>query len=135
MLSEQQLLAEGEHAYMGSEQLAFFAARLGQLKQQTHAHIDQVRRELAVPPELNDDADRARYEEEAAIALRMLDRERQLLPKIDAALKRIARGEYGYCLDTGEPIGIARLLIRPTAELCAEAKAFNEEKEKRYAHK
>lgn len=133
MMTEQQLLASAEDDYMNAQQLAFFNARLIELRQETLAHIEQARQALASPPELNDDADRAQYEEDALIALRIVDRERKLLPKIDEALKRIARGEYGYCEESGEPIGLARLLIRPTAELCADIKAINEEKERRYA--
>lgn len=121
--------------YMNTEQLAFFAARLRKLKADTLAHIELARKTLASPPELNDDGDRAQYEEDARIALRIVERERKLLPKIDQALKRIARREYGYCEESGEPIGIARLLIRPTADLCADIKAINEEREKRYAHR
>lgn len=135
MITEQELLASDESTYMDAEQLAFFAARLAQLKEQTCTHMEQVRRTLAAPLQSSDDADRAQHEEDAAIALRILDRERKLLPKIDAAMKRIARGEYGWCLETGEPIGVARLLIRPTAELCAEAKTLSEVKETHYVRR
>ena len=73
--------------------------------------------------QVSDVLDRAQQEEESQIALRIADRKRQLIPKIDAARQRIRSGEYGYCLQTGEPIGIARLLIRPTAEYCTDARA------------
>lgn len=135
MISEHALLMSPGADYMNPEQLAFFSAKLLRLKADTQAHIEAARKVLASPPELNDDADRAQYEEDARIALRIVERERQLLAKIDAALKRIAYGEYGYCAESGEPIGIKRLLIRPTAELCADIKAIKEEQEKRYAHR
>ena len=83
---------------------------------------------------MNDEADRASYEEESRLALRIVDRERRLLPKIEAAMKRIANSDYGYCLESGEPIGIPRLLARPTAELCAEVKTLNEQKELNFRH-
>lgn len=133
MITEAALLASAPDDYMNAAQLAFFEQRLHDLRRETIEHIDHARAALASPPEVNDDGDRAQYEEDARIALRIVDRERQLLPKIEQALKRIKRGEYGYCLESGEPIGIRRLLIRPTAELCADIKAINEEHEKRYA--
>jgi len=66
------------------------------------------------------------------LKLRILDRESKLLPKIDEALKRIDDGSYGYCVNTGEPIGIERLLVRPTALFCAEEKNRQEKIEKAY---
>lgn len=69
-----------------------------------------------------------------AIKLRLADREYKLLRKIDAALRRLHTGDYGYCLETGEPIGIERLLIRPTAEFGTDVKLISEEKEKFYAN-
>ena len=64
--------------------------------------------------------------------LRIVERESKLLPKIDKAIMRIKSGDYGYCLESGEPIGLARLISRPTAEFCAEIKTINEEKEKHF---
>ena len=60
----------------------------------------------------------------------LLEREKKLLDKIDQALERLARGEYGWCAETGEPIGLRRLLLRPTATLCIEAKERQEQREK-----
>lgn len=79
-------------------------------------------------------SDRATLEEESMIAIRIADRKRQMIPKIDAARRRIRQGEYGYCLQSDEPIGIARLLIRPTAEFCADVKTLNEKRENHYEH-
>ena len=79
-----------------------------------------------------DPADRATIEEEHALELRTRDRERKLLKKVQAAIKRIDDGEYGYCEETGDPIGVARLLARPTATLSLEAQQRRELKQKLY---
>ena len=79
-----------------------------------------------------DPADRATIEEEHALELRTRDRERKLLKKVQAAIKRIDEGEYGYCEETGEPIGVRRLLARPTATLSLEAQERREIKQKMF---
>lgn len=132
MLTKEELLEAPEADYMSAAQLEFFKAMLEQLRQETMDSIEAAKQTLANPPENNDEADRAAYEEESRLALRIVDRERKLLPKIDAALRRIATGEFGYCQESGEPIGIQRLLLRPTAELCAEVKALSERRESTY---
>ena len=76
-----------------------------------------------------DEADKAAREEDLRLLFRQLDRESRLLPKISAALTRLYNGEYGYCRESGEPIGLARLLLRPTAELSIEAKTAQEMRE------
>ena len=86
-------------------------------------------RELSFAP---DPADRATLEEEHALELRTRDRERKLLKKIDQALARIDDGSYGYCEETGESIGIQRLLARPTATLTIEAQERREMKQKMF---
>ena len=80
-----------------------------------------------------DPADRATQEEEYALELRTRDRERKLLNKIQASLRQIDEGEYGYCVDTGEPIGLKRLLARPTATLSVEAQERRERMKKQFA--
>jgi DnaK suppressor protein len=79
-----------------------------------------------------DPADRATIEEEHALELRTRDRERKLLKKIQQAVVRVDEGEYGYCEETGEPIGIGRLLARPTATLSLEAQQRRELRQKMY---
>ncbi|MFB2703474.1 MULTISPECIES: RNA polymerase-binding protein DksA [Marinobacter] len=133
-LTKDELLKAPADEYMNEAQLAFFRQLLEDLRQETMDNIEAAKQQLASPPEMNDEADRASYEEESRLALRIVDRERRLLPKIDAAMKRIANGDYGYCLESGEPIGIPRLLARPTAELCAEVKTLNEQKELNFRH-
>ncbi len=128
-LSESEILAAPEEDYMSDAQLAFFEARLLALKEKTMEHIEEMKSVLSEPPERNDDIDRAQYEEESRLSLRILDRERKLLTKIDKSLRRIADKTYGYCLESEEPIGIARLLIRPVSEYCADIKQINEGKE------
>ncbi|WP_297810045.1 TraR/DksA C4-type zinc finger protein [uncultured Methylophaga sp.] len=132
-MDEKSLLNASEDDYMNDEQLAFFDARLVELRKQTLEEIESMRAEIN-QGRVSDMSDRATLEEEAIIAIRIADRKRQLIPKIDAARHRIRQGDYGYCLQTGEPIGIARLLIRPTAEYCADVKTINERKESQYDH-
>src|SRR3989441_513802 len=79
-----------------------------------------------------DPTDQATIEEEYALELRARDRERKLLKKIDEALRRIEEGSYGYCEETGDPIGIPRLIARPTATLTIEAQSRREQKQKLY---
>jgi DnaK suppressor protein len=81
---------------------------------------------------VSDPADRATVEEEHTLELRTRDRERKLLKKIEQAIDRIDAGEYGYCDETGEPIGIGRLLARPTATLTIEAQERRERLQKLY---
>lgn len=132
MMTKEALLAAPDDDYMNDMQLDYFQALLIELKQQTMAHIEQMKVSLDQPPEINNEVDRAQYEEESRLALRILDRERKLLPKIDKSLRRIKDKSYGYCLETGEPIGIPRLLIRPVSEYCADIKSINEGKEQHF---
>ena len=131
-MTKEALLAAHEDDYMNDAQLDFFQAMLISLKQQTMTHIEDMKAALSQPPEVNDEVDRAQYEEESRLSLRILDRERKLLPKIDKSLRRIKDKSYGYCLESGEPIGIPRLLIRPVSEYCADIKSINEGKEQHY---
>ena len=87
---------------------------------------------LSNPPSCSDEVDRAQHEIDSMLFLRIVERESKLLPKIDKAIMRIKAGDYGFCLETGEPIGLERLISRPTAEYCAEVKTINEEKEKHF---
>ena len=79
-----------------------------------------------------DEIDRASLETDKALELRTRDRARKLISKIDEAIKRIEDGEYGYCEETGEPIGVERLEVRPVATLCIEAQERHERMEKTY---
>jgi DnaK suppressor protein len=113
--------------------VAFFRRRLEQLRADILANAgettEHLREETVVVP---DPADRATIEEEHALELRTRDRERKLLKKIQQSISRIDAGEYGYCEETGEPIGVGRLLARPTASLSLEAQQRRELKQKLY---
>ncbi|GLS27853.1 TraR/DksA C4-type zinc finger protein [Marinibactrum halimedae] len=131
-LSTEQILEAPESDYMNSAQLEFFRGLLIELYNTTNERIQAAKELMASPPEVNDENDRASWEEQSNMSLRILEREQKLLPKIKESLSRIRSGSYGYCLESGEPIGIQRLLARPTAEYCAEVKAVKEIKENAY---
>jgi DnaK suppressor protein len=119
--------------YMGKEQLAHFRVILNSWKRDLMEEVDRtmthMKDEAANPPDPND---RATLESEFALELRTRDRERKLIRKIDEALSRIDDGTYGYCIETGEPIGVKRLEARPVATLCIEAQERRERREKQY---
>ena len=129
----QQLLAMPEEAYMNDEQLAFFQRRLLAERAEVETHLEEVRKAIADNERSGDDLDRAAVEEELRLLLRQADRETRLLRKIAKALRRIEEGDYGYCEETGQPIGLRRLLLRPTAELCLEAKERQELREHHFS--
>ena len=131
-LTEEQIIAAPESEYMNPGQLEFFRERLLDLHKSTSARIQEAKEQMVSPMDFSDPSDRATCEEESNIALRILEREQKLLPKIQQSLERIHSGDYGYCLESGEPIGIPRLLARPTAEYSAEVKTLKEIKEHQY---
>ena len=132
VLSENELLSMSENDYMNQAQLAYFERLLLDQKAATMEEVEEAKKRLGSPPESNDEGDRAQYEEESALLIRLIDRKRRLLPKIDLALAKIHKGTFGYCAETDEPIGIRRLLIRPTAEYSTDAKEIHENKEKHF---
>ncbi|TVU91984.1 RNA polymerase-binding protein DksA [Vreelandella titanicae] len=129
---EAKLLAMPASDYMNDEQLQFFRHRLLAERSELEVHLKEVKTAIASHERDSDEADQASFEEELRLALRQADRESRLLNNINAALKRIENGEYGYCEETGEPIGLPRLFFRPTAKLCIEAKERQESKEHHY---
>ena len=132
ILTEKQILEAPESDYMNADQLLFFRNRLTELHDTTRARIQEARDQMVSPMISSDPNDRASSEEQSSIALRIVEREQKLLPKIQQSLERIRAGTYGYCLESDEPIGIPRLLARPTAEYCAEVKALKEIKENHF---
>ncbi len=132
-LSEAELLAMPDGEYMNEKQLDFFRACLAALKDDLLSNAgettEHLREDTSIVP---DPADRATIEEEHALELRTRDRERKLLKKISQSLARIEAGDYGYCDETGEPIGLGRLLARPTATLSLEAQQRREMKQKMF---
>ena len=132
-LTDDELMAMPDSEYMNDKQLAAFRARLQQLKQDILNNAgettEHLREDTVIVP---DPADRATIEEEHALELRTRDRERKLLKKIEQSIARIDAGDYGYCDETGEPIGVGRLLARPTATLSLEAQQRRELKQKMF---
>ena len=119
--------------YMNDMQLEFFRRKLldwkKELLAQSNDTLDDLRQGGLNQP---DDIDRASLETDKSLDLRTKDRARKLILKIDEALDRIEDGTYGYCEETGEEIGIDRLMARPIATLSLEAQERHERKEKTY---
>jgi DnaK suppressor protein len=130
--TEGELLKMPESAYMNEQQLAFFKHRLQQMESELLQNADETTEHLRETVIVPDPADRATIEEEHALELRTRDRERKLLKKVQQSLARIEAGDYGYCEETGDPIGIPRLLARPTATLSLEAQQRREIKQKMF---
>lgn len=130
--TEAELLKMPVKDYMNEAQLAFFRQKLEQLRDELVNNAGETSEHLRETPSVPDPADRATIEEEHALELRTRDRERKLMKKIEQSLGRIESGEYGYCDETGEPIGLKRLLARPTATLSIEAQQRRELKQKMY---
>ena len=116
MLTKQKILKAPKKNYMNKEQLQFFQSHLEDLKKETITHIKDAKDRLSNPPSCSDEVDRAQHEIDSMLFLRIVERESKLLPKIDKAIMRIKSGDYGYCVETGEPIGIERLISRPNKE-------------------
>lgn len=130
IISEDELLKMSEDDYMNDVQLAFFKNRLLELETELLQDAKETAEHLRETEVVPDPADRATIEEEHSLELRTRDRERKLLKKIRHCIALIESGDYGFCKETGEPIGVRRLLARPTAELTYEAQE-REEKRKR----
>jgi DnaK suppressor protein len=132
IISEDEIRAMGEKDYMNPAQLAFFKARLQQLEKDLLKNAGETTEHLRETVLVPDPADRATIEEEHALELRTRDRERKLLKKVQQSIAAIDAGDYGWCEETGEPIGIPRLIARPTATLSLEAQQRRELKQKLY---
>ena len=130
--TEGELLKMPDSEYMNDLQLAFFKHRLQQMERELLQNADETTEHLRETVIVPDPADRATIEEEHALELRTRDRERKLLKKVQQSIAAIDSGDYGYCEETGEPIGVPRLLARPTATLSLEAQERREMKQKMY---
>jgi len=132
-LSDAEVIAMPDSEFMNDVQLAYFRLKLTALKvgilSNAGETTEHLREETVVVP---DPTDRATIEEEHALELRTRDRERKLLKKIEQSIVRIDAGEYGYCDETGEAIGVGRLLARPTANLSLEAQQRRELRQKMF---
>jgi DnaK suppressor protein len=131
-LTEEELKRAPAAEYMSPAQLQFFRERLLDMQRELLDKADVTSEHLREHEVEPDPTDQATIEEEYALELRARDRERKLLKKIDESLRRIEDGSYGWCEETGEPIGVPRLLARPTATLTIEAQARRELKQKMY---
>ena len=129
----QPYIAKRGEQYMSRDQLEHFRSILQSWKTDLMREVDRtvshMKDEAANFPDPND---RATQEEEFSLELRTRDRERKLIRKIEEAIERIEDGSYGYCLETGEEIGIKRLEARPVATLSLEAQERRERREKQY---
>lgn len=130
LISEASLLAAPADEYMNTEQLGYFRdllmAERDALLQSAGNTVHHLQEFEATP----DPSDRASLEEDHSLELRVRDRERKHLHSIDAALLRIRDGSYGWCEVSGEPIGIRRLIARPTATLSLDAQELHEQQRK-----
>lgn len=120
-----------DEPFMNDRQLAYFKQKLNDWKEdilrESRETVTHLQKETENHPDL---ADRASSETDRALELRTRDRQRKLISKIDEALRRIEDGSYGYCEETGEPIGLARLEARPIATLSLEAQERHERRER-----
>jgi len=120
-----------DEEYMSERQKNYFRMLLTEWKRSIHASADATLQSLQDGPIREPDLnDRASSETDWGIELRTRDRQRKLISKIDAALRRLEKGEYGYCEVTGDPIGIKRLIARPVATMTVEAQEAHERREK-----
>ncbi|HGM5578710.1 TPA: RNA polymerase-binding protein DksA [Pseudomonas putida] len=129
-MTEEDLLRQPTEAYMNEPQRQYFRNLLLGQRVELQERIEQDFQALREQEVHSDPADLGSAEEERHWQLRTLEREKRLLDKIDQALERLAKGDYGWCEETGEPIGLRRLLLRPTATLCIEAKERQELRER-----
>ena len=132
-LTEADLLAAPKEDYMSKAQLQFFRQRLLAARSELLENVRDTTEHLRETQTASDPSDRATQEEEQALELRTREREGKLLNKIDEALARITAATYGFCEDTGEPIGIGRLLARPTATLSVAAQDKRERVQRQFA--
>jgi DnaK suppressor protein len=131
-LSDEEMLKAPDKDYMNDAQLAFFKRKLLELRDQLLQNADDTGEHLRENEITTDPSDRATLEEEYTLELRTRDRERKLLKKVEKSLRMIEDGSYGWCEETGEPIGVARLIARPTATLSLEAQERRERVQKLY---
>lgn len=118
--------------YMSDVQLELFRKLLEETYRKTLSQINEAQKEINKPASEADAIDNASIESEMALKVKIVERQNKLLFKINESISMIDNKTYGYCVETGEPIGIARLILRPTATLSVDAKSIKEESEKDY---
>ena len=129
-LTEAEVLMQPESEYMSKAQLGFFKEKLIELRGQILHNATDTGEHLRDNEVATDPSDRATQEEEYTLELRTRDRERKLLKKVDKVIRMVDDGSFGWCEETGEPIGLARLIARPTATLSIEAQERRERMQK-----
>jgi DnaK suppressor protein len=132
LLTEAEVLKMSDDDYMNAEQLTFFKHLLQKMEKDILNNAGETTEHLRETVVVPDPADRATIEEEHALELRTRDRERKLLKKVQQCLGLIENTDYGYCEETGDPIGVRRLIARPTATLSLEAQQRRELRQKLY---
>ena len=135
MVANDNYIPSESEEYMCEKHLEYFSDKLQNWKEEIISNSKLTLENLQEKNSFPDDTDRASNETDRSIELRARDRQRKLISKIDKALKSIEDGEYGYCEETGDPIGLARLEARPTATLSVEAQERHERNEKIYRFK
>ena len=130
MITEEQLKKMSDDDYMNEAQQEFFHDKLKEMKAELEESIHNARQALADNEVSSDVSDIATKQEMQQLHLRTVERQTKLLHKVEEAIDRIKSGDYGYCEETGEPIGIPRLLARPTATMSIQAKEAQEYKER-----
>lgn len=131
-LTESQIVLMDEAHYMSDAQLKFFKARLSAVEEMLEARMKTSADDIAAGVAEADPIDRASAEEEHQMAIASRARDLEQLAEVQTALARIVTGDFGWCVETGEMIGIGRLLVCPTAVLCIEAQQRREAKKSRY---
>ena len=129
-MTKEKLLAMPADDYMNAEQHAFFVELLQGMKIEIHERIEQSRIAIESLDTPADPADAASVEEERHWLVNVIDRDQRMLPQLEMALARIADDSFGWCDDSGEPIGLKRLLISPTTKYCIEAQERHEQIDK-----
>lgn len=129
-MTKEQLLAMSADDYMNAAQLEFFTQLLQAMKVETHERIEQSRITIESLDTPSDPADVASVEEERHWLVNGIERDQRLLPQLEMALGRIGDGDFGWCEDSGEAIGLQRLLISPTTKYCIEAQERHEQIDK-----
>ncbi|MFD2644946.1 TraR/DksA family transcriptional regulator [Pseudomonas japonica] len=129
-MTKEKLLAMPADDYMNAEQLGFFAELLKSMKVETQERIEASRVTIESLDTPADPADAASVEEERHWLVNAIERDQRLLPQLEMALGRIADDSFGWCDDSGEPIGLKRLLISPTTKYCIEAQERHEQLDK-----
>ena len=130
-----QYVPSDQEEFMNERQLSYFKDKLLDWKEDIlRANRDTLQYLHEDSSQHSDNVDRASAETDKALELRARDRQRKLICKIDEAIERINDGSYGYCMETGEPIGLKRLDVRPIATLSIEAQERHERKERIFRH-